>query len=128
MRYRPMQWAHGPRWRPRRAEGERWEGFDAVSTVAGDVLMLPLHGHSRGHCGVAVRAPSGWLLHAGDAYFNRGEVHATPPTCPPFMSLFQKLTQTDGAQRMANQGRLHALAAARGTEIRIFSAHDPDEL
>jgi glyoxylase-like metal-dependent hydrolase (beta-lactamase superfamily II) len=29
--------------------------------------LVPLFGHTRGHCGVAVRTASGWLFHVGDA-------------------------------------------------------------
>ncbi len=29
--------------------------------------LVPLFGHTRGHCGVAVRTEQGWLFHAGDA-------------------------------------------------------------
>jgi hypothetical protein len=29
--------------------------------------LIPLFGHARGHCGVAVQTESGWLFHVGDA-------------------------------------------------------------
>jgi hypothetical protein len=29
--------------------------------------MIPLFGHSRGHCGVAISTTSGWLFHVADA-------------------------------------------------------------
>jgi hypothetical protein len=29
--------------------------------------LVPLFGHTRGHCGVAIRNGSGWLFHVGDA-------------------------------------------------------------
>ena len=63
--------------------GDDWFGFDAVTALGDDVLLVPLRGHTRGHCGVAVRRPDGgWLLHAGDAYFHAGEKH-TPPSPRP---------------------------------------------
>src|SRR5207245_5655496 len=43
-----------------------------------DILMIPLPGHTLGHCGIAVRAKDKWLLHAGDAYFFHGQLLAKP--------------------------------------------------
>ena len=77
MRYRPAQLSGVANWAPVHPGGEDWFGFKAVRALPGtrdDVLLVPLPGHSRGHCGVAIRTPSGWLLHCGDAYFHRAEV------------------------------------------------------
>src|SRR5258708_39014912 len=55
--YRPVQWEHGPKWAPREPDGERWFGFDAVSVLdaaRAEILLVPIAGHSEGHCGVAV--------------------------------------------------------------------------
>lgn len=129
-RYRKAQWAHGPAWVRHTVRGERWHGFDAVTQLAGlapELLLVPLHGHSRGHCGVAVQTPAGWLLHAGDAYFHRDEVHAPTRRCPGALDVFQRVVQIDGPTRVANQTRLRALAADHGSTVAIFSAHDPAE-
>ena len=51
--------------------GDDWFGFGSVTALDDDALLIPLQGHTRGHCGVAVRRPDGgWLLHAGDSYFH----------------------------------------------------------
>ena len=45
-------------------------GFEAVqtpNTPEADFLFIPLPGHTRGHCGVAIGKPGRWLLHRGDA-------------------------------------------------------------
>lgn len=129
-RYIPAQWAHGPKWSPREVTGESWFGFDAVRALPDadeEVLLVPLTGHTRGHCGVAVRTDRGWLLHCGDAYFFRGEMDADPH-CPVGLSLFQTLLQMHGPSRLANQKRLRELKQAHGDEVTIFSAHDPVEL
>ncbi len=130
-RYIPAQWAHGPHWvRHELAAGESWMGFDAIRALPGtddEVLLVPLTGHTHGHCGVAVKADEGWLLHCGDAYFYRGEMDADPH-CPWGLSLFQRLVQMDGAQRLANQQRLRDLKAARGGLVTLFCAHDSVEL
>lgn len=131
-RYRAGQWAHGPDWATyATGDGERWYGFDAVRELRGlpaDILLIPLAGHTRGHTGVAVRTGDRWLLHAGDAYFFRGEVDPVTPHCTPGLKFFQTIVQADGTARHRNQARLQGLAADHGAEIDIVSAHDPAEL
>ena len=129
-RYIPAQWAHGPKWVEHDVSGERWLGFDAIRALPDtdeEVLLVPLTGHTQGHCGVAVRANDGWLLHCGDAYFYRGEMDAEPH-CTFGLKVFQNLVQMDGVQRRANQQRLHALKQAHGDEVTLFCAHDSVEL
>lgn len=127
-RYKQAQWAHGPKWvRHETTKGEAWNGFEAVRCLDDDpdLLLVPLFGHSRGHCGVAIRTADGWLLHAGDAYFHAGEV-ADPPSCPYTLNVFQRFVAIDGPTRLHNQGRLRELV--RGGGVKVFSAHDPNEL
>lgn len=129
-RYRSVQWAHGPRWKTHTTSGERWYGFESVRAVPGsrdEILLVPLIGHSRGHSGIAVKTDTGWLLHAGDAYFAHSEIHATPPRCPPMLDVFQRVVQVDGKARLENQARLQALASTH-SEVRIHCAHDAREL
>lgn len=126
-RYIGAQWAHGPHWERHRVGGEEWLGFQSVAVLGDDVLLVPLHGHTRGHCGVAVReSDEGWLLHAGDSYFNRGEKE-TPPSCPPGLRFFQTVVQVDGRSRRHNQERLRSLQAEHGSTVTVFSAHDAAE-
>lgn len=128
-RYRPCHWAHQPRWVKHRVEGERWMGFEAVRTLDKDshILLVPLVGHTRGHCGVAVDCGSEWLLHAGDAYFFRSEVSPSSPYCPVGLTLFQRFAEIDHEARIWNQERLRNLNRAHGHNVRIFCAHDPVE-
>ena len=82
---------------------------------------------TRGHCGVAVRDGEGFQLHAGDAYFHRGELEV-PMRCPPGVAMFQRLIAHDDKARRQNRARLRTLAREQAGSVRIFSAHDPDEL
>jgi glyoxylase-like metal-dependent hydrolase (beta-lactamase superfamily II) len=120
-------WQHGPRWETHEVDGDEWLGFESVRVLPGtepEVLLIPLPGHSLGHTGVAVRRPSGWLLHCGDAYFFRDEV-STPPHCPVGLRAFQTLVQADGARRRQNQERLRELALRHGGEVELICSHDP---
>jgi glyoxylase-like metal-dependent hydrolase (beta-lactamase superfamily II) len=131
-RYRPMQLAHGPKWRLVETGGETWFGFESVRAIGGtddEVLIVPLVGHTRGHCGIAVRGEGGrWVLHAGDAYFFHAEVHEDPPRSTPLLAGFQRLVEVDREKRLSNQRRLRELAREHGGEVTIVSAHCPVEL
>jgi glyoxylase-like metal-dependent hydrolase (beta-lactamase superfamily II) len=128
-RYRPGQWDEADQWRlyPL-GGGEKWFGFDAVRDLDGlpsDILLVPLAGHTWGHAGVAVREAGGrWLLHAGDAYFFRGEVGSPRYECPPGLRGYQALMEVDRTARLANQTRLRSLSLDRADEVRVFCAHD----
>jgi glyoxylase-like metal-dependent hydrolase (beta-lactamase superfamily II) len=128
-RYRPMHWAHGPRWDVREAQGEPWFGFQGVRALDGrdDILLVPLAGHTRGHCGVAVETGTGWLLHAGDAYFHHRELES-PPACTPGLAVFQRLVVTDNRQRLDNQRRLRDLVVDPAARVTVHCAHCPVEL
>ena len=62
LRYRPAQWAHGPRWVEHAADGDSWFGFERVrvlGSTGAEVAMIPLHGHTAGHAGYAIRERRG---------------------------------------------------------------------
>jgi glyoxylase-like metal-dependent hydrolase (beta-lactamase superfamily II) len=126
-RYVAAHWAHGPNWVEHAVDGEEWLGFDSVRIVPGSdarILLVPLHGHTRGHTGVAVEQDGRWLLHCGDAFFNRGEI-SSPPRCPPAMRAFQNLNSVDNAARKQNSARLRELAQRHAGEVELICAHDP---
>lgn len=129
-RYRPRQFEHGPKWRTYEEGGETWFGFEAVRPLTGtgdDVLLVPMPGHSAGHAAVAVRTESGWLLHAGDAYFTHLDL-ASPPRTPAGLALFQWRFAWNDALRKKNQARLRELVRDHASEVRVVSAHCPVEL
>ncbi len=130
-RYRPAQWRAAAKWQEYAPAGENWFGFPVVRNLRGlppEILLVPLAGHSAGHCGVAVRVGTRWLLHAGDAYFAHAEIHARPPHCPPGLALAQRLLATDAAARRLSRARLRDLAARAGDEVTVFCSHDLGEL
>ncbi len=131
MRYRPAQLSAVANWAPVEPGGDAWFGFDSVRALPGardDVLLVPLPGHSRGHCGVAVSAPEGWLLHCGDAYFHHAQVQPAAGKAPLALRLLESLVNTDRSARLANLARLRALAQSRASEIRLICSHDPADM
>jgi glyoxylase-like metal-dependent hydrolase (beta-lactamase superfamily II) len=107
--------------------GESWFGFTAVRAIPEvdpEVLLIPLTGHSVGHCGVAVSTDDGWLLHAGDAYFHHAEI-APRGKVPIGIRAYQQVYQANRRRRLENQARLRDLHARRSDTIRIICSHDP---
>ena len=126
-RYIAGQWRHGPDWNFYGNGGEDWFGFKGVRALGdreADVLMIPLPGHTLGHCGIAVRGEGRWVLHAGDAYFFHGELEPKP-RMPFVLGMFQRRADMDLKMRLANLVRLRALKAAHGAEVEIVNSHDP---
>ncbi len=129
-RYRPRQLDGVENWRLYSGGGEQWFGFDTVRALDGlppEILMVPLPGHTWGHACIAVRGPSGWLLHAGDAYFYRGEMRGARRRCTPGLRGYQTMMEVDRELRLTNQERLRRLSVERRDEVSILCAHDPVE-
>ena len=131
-RWRSRQLNDVKNWRRYGARGEPWFGFDAVRDLDGlppEILLVPLPGHTWGHAGVAVCRDDGrWLLHAGDAYFYRGEMRQARRHCTPGLRAYQRLMEVDAVSRMGNQERLRMLSIDHRDKVDVTCAHDPVEL
>ena len=131
-RYRPQQWNHRERWKTYKAEGNsQWFGFNAIQVpdLGEDILMIPLIGHTLGHCGIAVRdrIDQQWKLLAGDAYFFHREMEHRDPYCTPGLRFYQRMMEKDRESRWKNQDRLRELAKNNVNEVRVFCSHDLTE-
>ena len=130
-RYRPSQVDEVRDWQRYSSMGEAWFGFDAVRDLEGlppEILLVPLPGHTWGHAGVAVRRDGdGWLLHAGDAYFYRGEMRQAKRQCTPGLRGYQTLMEVSREQRFRNQERLRRLSLEERATVKLLCAHDPVE-
>lgn len=130
MRYRPAHLDAHPRWTcyPEQG-GEAWLGLPGAQPLhglQGEVVLVPLPGHSAGHCGVAVRAADGWLLHAGDAYMIADEMKA-PPYGDASTGFFTRFIQADGLKRQRSLDTLRQLRRDRQDGLTVFCAHDQAE-
>ncbi|MGL4552852.1 MAG: MBL fold metallo-hydrolase [Gemmataceae bacterium] len=122
-RYSAAQFAHGPRWAAHGASAGRWFGLESRPLPlpgGADVRLIPLPGHTLGHCGVAVRLPGRWLLHVGDAYYLRAELSTDDHP----VSVLAALRADDDALRRASLAELRRLAREHGAEVELFGYHD----
>jgi glyoxylase-like metal-dependent hydrolase (beta-lactamase superfamily II) len=105
----------------------RWFETEArpLPPLAGaEALLIPLFGHTLGHCGVAVRNGGRWLLHVGDAYYLRVEL--TTNDHP--VSALAALRADDDALRRESLAVLRRITRDHGAEVEMFGYHDFTEL
>jgi glyoxylase-like metal-dependent hydrolase (beta-lactamase superfamily II) len=108
--YDPADFAHGPRWVPYETIDSEWFGFEAIRLpFTPEMFLIPLFGHTHGHCGVAIRHGAGWVLHAADALPLNAEFDLTP-------AWLNKLVLGPHIPR------LRALATAH-PEVRMLAGH-----
>jgi len=128
-RYVANQFAHGPRWRTY-GEGDiptDWFGLPSwrvQTSLKTDIQLVPLPGHTLGHCGVAIQQGEGWLFHAGDAYYLRAEL--TEPNHP--VAALAAARADDDALRVECLHHLRRIATGYAGEVEIFGYHDITEL
>lgn len=109
--YDPSHFAHGPRWQLHQLEGEKWYDFDAVR-LAGlepEVWLVPLPGHTSGHCGVALQTESGWMFQCADSVPANLNLR-------PGMVLFYRLTIGAHVPRLKSFAKAHP-------EVRMIAGH-----
>ncbi|WP_096905778.1 MBL fold metallo-hydrolase [Dietzia sp. WMMA184] len=144
-RYRRPQWSHGPRFVEYSYGTDRWEGFRVhpLDDVAEGMMLVDLPGHAVGHAGVLV--PGGGrtggvgdhdrvhgndddddkdLLHAGDAFYHRGQIGQTGRVPRSIPVLERALALEPGAVSLTH-ARLAGLARRRHDTLDVVCAHDP---
>ncbi len=125
-RYALPQFGHGPAWKPYPHSARRWYELEARPVDLGfgsEVLLIPLFGHTRGHCGVAVQQGGRWVLHVSDAYYLRVELETDDHP----VSLLAASRADDDALRRTSLEQLRRLAREHGDEIDLFGYHDASE-
>ena len=126
-RYIARHFEHQPRWRSYTKSSRTWFGLEArpVSTgFSSEVLLIPLFGHTLGHCGVAVQQGDRWLLHVGDAYYLRAEL--LEDNHPVSALATQRADNNEW--RQASLSELRRLMKDHSDEVEMTSYHDITEL
>jgi glyoxylase-like metal-dependent hydrolase (beta-lactamase superfamily II) len=127
-RYRPVHFEHGPKWVTYETETEEeWFGLPYLKGVGlpAGIVLVPLPGHTRGHCGVAIDTGDGWILHCGDAYYIKEELRLHG-TAPIGVRGFRKMAHISHGQAMKQIEGLKRLTA-EGNNIKMIAAHDQFE-
>jgi glyoxylase-like metal-dependent hydrolase (beta-lactamase superfamily II) len=107
-------------------DGEPWHGFAAARPILDGVVMVSMPGHTKGHAAIAVDAGDYWILHAGDAFFDRRQLSGGIPT-PAFVAT-ETAMMVNPRQVRANHARLKELWHSPDDTVRIINAHDSELL
>ena len=76
-RYLSQPLDHNPLIKTYPKSSQTWFDFEARKVDIGseiEIYLIPLFGHTLGHCGIALKNQSQWLLYVGDAYYLRDEI------------------------------------------------------
>lgn len=109
-------------------QGESWFNLHRVQgfkLFQDNILLIPLIGHTAGHCGIAIRQVQGWLFFCGDAYYSHLQLQ--PEQSLKALDKLERLFAVDNQQRIANLNKIQELAQTEA-QVEIICAHDPAEL
>lgn len=109
-------------------DGETWFNMNRVQGFKifnDEILMIPLLGHTEGHCGIAIKQDLNWLLFCGDAYYSH--LQLDPKNKLPALEITEYLFATNNIQRIESLKKIQTLAQIQ-PKIEIICAHDPLEL
>ncbi len=127
-RYCSKQFSHQPKWTATINANDTWFGFENVQHLKGlkdEVLLIPLHGHTHGHCGVAVKANDDkWLFHVGDLYMDRRSLYNKSPS---MLRQAENFMAVNNKQRLDNLQRVKQLIEQHSDEVQVFCSHDFSE-
>lgn len=128
-RYKPQQFQQHRYWNfLEPVKGESWHNLHRVQgfqLFQDEILLIPLPGHTLGHCGIAIRKQDGWLFYCGDAYYSHLELNPKHPL--KALNQLERFFAADNQQRIANLERIKVLSQTE-PRIEIICAHDPIEL
>jgi glyoxylase-like metal-dependent hydrolase (beta-lactamase superfamily II) len=125
--YVQAHWVHQPRWVVHKLSSEKWFDFDAIpvlETPEADFYLIPLPGHTRGHCGVAVGKIDNWLLHCGDAaspYHSGADLHQRGDSAYGLKFFPDRLASSILGGHVP---RLRSFLEEHGDQVKAISAHD----
>ncbi|MBL8892743.1 MAG: MBL fold metallo-hydrolase [Planctomycetaceae bacterium] len=126
-RYTPRQFSHGPNWRTYSENNCEVLGLPSRrinTTFDLDIRLVPLFGHTNGHCGVAIHHNGAWIIHVGDAYYLRDEL--TNEDHP--ISGLATLRADNNKLRKESLEKLRQLTRRTDVDLTYFGYHDISEL
>ncbi|SHL16107.1 Glyoxylase, beta-lactamase superfamily II [Chitinophaga jiangningensis] len=103
----------------------KWLSFEARKIqidIDFDIYLIPLFGHTNGHCGVAIQDGDQWLLYVADAYYLRAEL--TELHHP--INQLAKMNADNDDLRMESLDKVRKLVEEH-PEIEVFGYHDREE-
>jgi len=125
-RYLPQQLSHDPEVKLYAQNDSQWFGVPARKLnldLNTEIYLIPLFGHTPGHCGVAFQANGKWTFYVGDAYYLRVEL--TDGDHP--VEQLATIRAVDNDRRKQSLEQIRQLIKKHGNELVYFGYHDPTE-
>jgi glyoxylase-like metal-dependent hydrolase (beta-lactamase superfamily II) len=124
-RYLKTPLEHNPRIITYKKLGLNWFGFEArkvdINTKT-DIFLVPLLGHTLGHCGVAIKVNNEWLFYVADAYYLRLELNDSDHP----VNELAKMRADNNELRITTVDKIRKLIEHH-PEIKVFGYHDIEE-
>jgi glyoxylase-like metal-dependent hydrolase (beta-lactamase superfamily II) len=124
-RYLKIPLAHNPHIETYKKSNIDWFGFEArkiSADVETDIFLIPLFGHTLGHCGVTFKINGRWVFYIGDAYYMRIELQDSNH---PVNNL-AKISADSNELRIATLDKIRNLVI-KHPEIEVYGYHDYEE-
>ncbi|BDD12113.1 MBL fold metallo-hydrolase (plasmid) [Fulvitalea axinellae] len=85
--------------------------------------LIPLFGHTLGHCGVVYKRDDKWVFYVGDAYYLRAELNDRNHPVDQLATI----RAVDNEMRLESLDLVRKIIKENGNEIEYFGYHDPTE-
>lgn len=126
-RYLPQQLSYNPEIIIYSNNDSDWFGLPARKLGLDlniEIYLIPLFGHTLGHCGIAFKENGKWIFYVGDAYYLRAEItnHHHP------VDQLATIRAMDNEMRKESLEKVRQIIEKHGHEIVCFGYHDPTEL
>lgn len=124
-RYLKTPLSHNPKILTYKQSEDEWYGFEARRIdidIEADIFLIPLFGHTNGHCGVAIKHLNKWLFYVGDAYYLKVELEDTVHP----VSELAKIRADNNDLRFETLNRIRKFVIEH-PDIEVFGYHDFEE-
>ena len=127
VRYSQLQFSHGPTWITYDFNDSDLFGLPTrriQTSLDLDIRLVPLFGHTLGHCGVAIIHEETCTFHVGDAYYLREELQNLDHP----VNLLAALRADNDQQRLQSLDEIRRITQRNDIACTIFGYHDVMDL
>ncbi|WP_264792688.1 MBL fold metallo-hydrolase [Aureispira anguillae] len=125
-RYLQQQLSHNPDLKLYESNDKEWFGLPARKVHLNlqiETYLIPLFGHTHGHCGVAIKVNNQWIFYIGDAYYLRAELEDKNHPVDQLATI----RAVDNNLRLESLDKIREIIKNFGDQMEYFGYHDPTE-
>ena len=125
-RYLQQQLSHNPDLKLYKTNDTEWFGLPARKVnlnLQTEIYLIPLFGHTLGHCGVSLKVNNQWTFYVGDAYYLRAELEDKNHPVDQLATI----RAVDNNLRLESLNKVRGIIKNFGSQMEYFGFHDPTE-